>query len=156
MSVRGYSIGQAARATGLSAKTIRYYEGIGLVPRPPRHDAQLRTGGNRVYSNRDLGRLRFIRQARALGLGLEEIRQLRDLLEEGACPSGSADYTAILRRHLREIDERLTHLQRLRGQIERLLERSVHDGGDGACSWDGCGCVAAEISLSAVVETHRG
>ena len=73
---RPYSIGEAAEATGLSVKAIRHYEEVGLIPRPRRHDGNARTGGNRLYTEQELARLRFVRQARHLDLGLDEIRRL--------------------------------------------------------------------------------
>ena len=62
-------IGELAKATGLTAKTIRFYEGEGLIPNPPRTNA-----GYRAYSDADVGRLEFILKAKRLGLSLDEIK----------------------------------------------------------------------------------
>ena len=70
------SIGTAATTVGLSADTLRYYEKIGLLPRPARNP-----GGQRVYREKDLTRLRFIKRAQALGFSLQDIRQLLRLRE---------------------------------------------------------------------------
>lgn len=70
------SIGTAATTVGLSADTLRYYEKIGLLPRPARDP-----GGRRVYREKDLTRLRFIKRAQALGFSLQDIRQLLRLRE---------------------------------------------------------------------------
>lgn len=70
------SIGTAATTVGLSADTLRYYEKIGLLPRPARNP-----GGRRVYREKDLTRLRFIKRAQALGFSLQDIRQLLRLRE---------------------------------------------------------------------------
>ena len=86
----GYSIGAAARAAGLSAKTIRYYEEIGLIPKAPRRAAGAHTGGDRAYSEADIGRLRFIRHARQVDLGLEDIRELLKIADAG-CPSAGGE-----------------------------------------------------------------
>ena len=63
--MRSYSIGEAAKASGLSARTIRYYEQIGLIPEAPRNAGNgTATAGMRVYSEDDVGRLRFVQRAR--------------------------------------------------------------------------------------------
>src|SRR3546814_15234616 len=68
------TIGEAARATGTKAETIRYYERIGLLPRPGR------TAGNyRSYGADDVARLSFVRRARGLGFSLDQVRELLDL-----------------------------------------------------------------------------
>ena len=64
MDVHVFSIGEAAEASGLTVKTIRYYEEAGLIPKAARHDASARTGGNRLYGQADIGRLRFIHHER--------------------------------------------------------------------------------------------
>ena len=64
-------IREAAHAVGLSADTLRYYEKIGLLPRPARG-----SGGQRTYAEKDLARLRFVRRAQATGFSLDEIKQL--------------------------------------------------------------------------------
>jgi len=108
----GISIGQAAKATGLSVKTIRYYEELSLIPKAQRHDSGSRTGGNRLFTEAEIGRLRFIHHARMLDLGLEDIRALVAIDEEGECPGEQSEYRSILTRHLDAIDERMTHLHR--------------------------------------------
>jgi MerR family copper efflux transcriptional regulator len=77
------SIKDAAAASGLSAKTIRYYEDIGLIPKAQRSNPDARTGGDRVYDAADVGRLRFICHARMLDLGLDAVRDLLKLAEHG-------------------------------------------------------------------------
>lgn len=76
-------IGELARASGITARTVRYYEGIGLLPRPPREPS-----GYRRYGSDDLSRLPFIVGAKALGLSLEDIRDVLEVSEPGAvsCP----------------------------------------------------------------------
>lgn len=71
------SIGDAATAVGIAPDTLRYYEKIGLVPRPMR-DAS----GRRVYREKDLTRLRFVKRAQALGFSLHDIGQLLKLRED--------------------------------------------------------------------------
>ena len=121
MDARSYKIGDVAKASGLTVKTIRYYEQIGLIRIAPRRNSEARTGGNRIYGESDLGRLRFIGHARLLGLGLAEIRQLLDVADGKGCPSTQPEYQEILKRHLAETDERINHLLGLRAALERLL-----------------------------------
>lgn len=70
------SIGSAATTVGITADTLRYYERIGLLPRPARN-----ASGRRVYRDKDLVRLRFVKRAQALGFSLQDIRQLLRLRE---------------------------------------------------------------------------
>lgn len=136
------SIGDAAEVTGLSVKTIRYYEDIGLVPKAPRRNSGARTGGNRLYDGAAIGRLKFAHSARSLGLSLEEIRLLVAIAEQG-CPSERPEYGDILKQHLAGIDEHIARLGALRGQIKQLLsrKRSVVPR---ACCWESCDCLDAE------------
>ena len=140
MEVRGYSIGKAASVTGLSVKTIRYYEQIGLIPKAPRRNGGARTGGNRVYGEAEVGRLRFVRHARLLGLSLADIRELLAAAEGNGCASELPEYQQVLNRHLHEVDERIRHLLGLRATIEVLLSPGRRPKGE-ACSWSTCGCM---------------
>jgi DNA-binding transcriptional MerR regulator len=104
-----YSIGEAARAAGVSAKTIRYYEHVGLIPKARRRSGPARTGGDCVYDEADIGRLRFIRHARMVDLALSDVRELLKISEVG-CPSKHPKYAEVLRRQVRSIEERINHL----------------------------------------------
>lgn len=134
------SIGEAAGVSGLSAKTIRYYEQIGLVPRARRGNQAARTGGNRLYGHADVERFRFIRNARLLGLGLDDIRDLLIAAEDG-CPGDQPLYHEKLSSHLEAIDERIEHLHALRAAVQQLMARREIDRG--ACTRAGCGCMDA-------------
>ncbi len=148
------SIGGAAKATGLSVKTVRYYEEIGLIRKAPRHDSTARTGGNRVYSEADIGRLRFIHHARMLDLRLDDIRELLGIVDRRGCPGEQPDYQRILVRHMEEIDSRITHLLGLRGKIGDLIARDRPRSGE-ACSWNTCDCMQPNAAASQV-ETGTG
>lgn len=105
------TVGRAARRAGLTPKAVRLYEARGLL-------AAQRTGsGYRLYSERDVELLRFIRQARALSLSLEEIKEIIDLRREGFCPCGRV--TDLVDRHLERVDRALGDLGALR---EMLLQ----------------------------------
>lgn len=152
MDVRVFSIGAAAEASGLTVKTIRYYEQAGLIPKAARHDSGARTGGNRVYAHADIGRLRFIRHARMLDLSLGDIREILEVVEEQGCPGDRPDYQRILARHLENIDTRITHLLGLRKNIEDLMSRE-RSGDAEACSWDTCECMRSDTASASPTAT---
>ena len=108
-------IGEAARATGVSAKMIRHYEAIGLVPAAGRKDSNYRD-----YGHHDLHRLGFIRRARDLGFSMEEIRDLLRLW--GDKERASSDVKAVAQQHMRELDAKITLLQEMRGTLGVLVE----------------------------------
>lgn len=119
------SIGQAAREAGCKVQTLRYYEELGLLPKPTR------TAGNqRVYGAEHLTRLAFIRHARELGFPLEAIR---DLLALGARPEQScAEADAIAGAHLAEVERKIEALSALRGELKRMV-RSCRRGRIAEC-----------------------
>lgn len=114
------NIGEAARRTGLSAKTIRYYEQIGLVSRPARAG-----NGYRRYGPRELHRLGFLNRARNLGFTVEECRELLDLYADRE--RHSADVKRIALARIGEIDRRIADLRSLRRTLEILAERCHGD-----------------------------
>lgn len=107
------NIGQAARATGVSAKMIRHYEEIGLLPPAPRSFS-----GYRQFSDADLHTLRFIRQARQLGFGMDQIRTLLDLWRDQSRPSG--EVKALAESHIVALDQRIAELRRMRATLATL------------------------------------
>lgn len=110
-----YAIGELARRTGYAVQTVRYYEQIGLMPKPPRTE-----GGQRRYSADLVQRLVFIRHARDLGFPVEDIRSLLDLATRPEQPCCSVD--AIAETHLSAIDAKIAALKTLRGEINRMLK----------------------------------
>ncbi len=114
------NIGEAAQRAGLSAKAIRYYEGIGLVPPPVRAG-----NGYRDYGEREVRRLAFLNRARALGFSVEECRELLDLY--GDRERRSADVKRIALARIDEIDRRIAEMQSLRRALETLAERCHGD-----------------------------
>lgn len=106
----GWTVSKAARAAGLSAKAVRLYESKGLLPHPPRTQA-----GYRLYRDEDITALRFIRQAKTLGLSLHEIRDILDLRRGGTTPCPHV--LALLDEHIRDIDRAITGLRQLRRDL---------------------------------------
>lgn len=153
MAANSFSIREAAEASGLNAKTIRYYEQIGLIPRARRGNRAARTGGNRIYHEADIERLRFVRNARLLGLGLADIRDLLTAAD-GGCPGDQPLYHETLAEHLKAIDDRIEHLLALRTAVKKLISRRRDTGG--GCTRAGCGCMDApelsSASATSVIE----
>lgn len=112
MTVQELSIGGLAERTGTNVQTIRYYEQIGLMPRPSRTE-----GNQRRYSSEHVRRLAFIRHARDLGFTIETIVTLLDLAAEPDRPC--EDVIAIAEENLEVVRERLAKL--------RALERALKD-----------------------------
>lgn len=114
-AARKLRIGEAARAAELDPRTLRYYEGIGIVRPAGRTPA-----GYRLYTQREVEALRFVRRARALGLSLREVRGLLQTWARGDRPC--ADLDGMLRRHLREVEARIRELEGLRDDMRAILE----------------------------------
>ncbi len=108
------NIGQVERHSGLPAKTIRYYEDIGLI-RPER-----KTNGYRRFSEQDVHKLRFLQRARSLGFTIGECRMLLSLYED--TDRASADVKAIALGHLARIDRKIAELQSLQRALGELIE----------------------------------
>jgi MerR family copper efflux transcriptional regulator len=107
------NIGQAAAATGISAKMIRYYESIALIPAGKRTDA-----GYRVYGDNDLHTLRFVKRARLLGFSLEQIRGLLSLWQNKE--RASADVKTIAMGHVAELNQRIAELTEMRDTLQTM------------------------------------
>ncbi len=114
---KGLFIGPVARQAGVSVQAVRYYERLGLLP-----PAQRTESGYRVYSPELVERLRFIRQAQAVGLRLEEIREILRIRYAGKSPCNCV--RTMLQRKLGELEEQLAALASFRKQLRRTLERA--------------------------------
>lgn len=119
------TIGDAAASTGLSAKMIRHYEQLGLLPETHRSDA-----GYRLYGERELSVLRFIQHARRLGFSIRQIGDLIGLWSRR--DRSSREVKALAQRHLDELNARLTELQAMKDGLERLVD-ACHGDDDSAC-----------------------
>lgn len=107
------NIGDAARASGVTAKMIRHYESIGLVKAPRRTEA-----GYRLYSEQDVRVLQFIHRGRALGFSLDQIRDLLALWEDKH--RASADVRAMALAHIAELDRKIAEMAAMRRTLESL------------------------------------
>ena len=114
------NIGEAAARSGLPAKTIRYYEEIGLLR--PRRGAN----GYRAFAEDDAERLAFLARARSLGFSIEECRTLLALQQDEGRASGDVRRVAVA--HLAEVDRKLDELRALRSALAGLVERCRGDG----------------------------
>ena len=114
------NIGDVAQATGLPAKTIRYYESAGLIAPPARSE-----GNYRLYDERHVQTLRFIQHARHLGFSVKEVGALVALWRDKR--RASADVRRLAAAHLDDIDARIAELKRMRQTLEDLVRRCHGD-----------------------------
>jgi len=111
--VAGQNIGEAARASGVTAKMIRHYESIGLMKAAQRSEA-----GYRIYSAQDVRVLQFIHRGRALGFSLDQIRSLLALWDDKA--RASADVRALAQSHIAELNRKIGEMEAMRRTLETL------------------------------------
>ncbi|MBS0232519.1 MAG: helix-turn-helix domain-containing protein [Proteobacteria bacterium] len=119
------SIGGLSRRTGVKVTTIRYYEGIGLMPEAPRTE-----GRRRLYDDRAVDRLAFIRHARELGFEVEVIRELLNLTRQPQKSCVKVD--ALAREHLKAVTSRIARLEALKKELETMI-RSCAKGRIAEC-----------------------
>ena len=120
MEFHSLNIGRAADASGVSAKMIRHYEDIGLIPRARRTEA-----GYRTYSGNEIHELRFIKQARNLGFSTKQIAQLLKLWRDRRRPSGKVKQLTL--EHIRELDEKIGEMQAMKATLEHLAQHCHGD-----------------------------
>jgi len=114
------NISQAAAASGVSAKMIRHYEEIGLVPHPARTAASYR-----IYRDADVHMLRFIRRGRDLGFSMKEIAALIGLWQNRR--RTSATVKALARRHIADLDAKIEEMRTMRASLESLVRHCHGD-----------------------------
>ncbi|WP_216918717.1 heavy metal-responsive transcriptional regulator [Synechococcus sp. CCAP 1479/9] len=110
----GMKIGLLARRSGMTVKTLRYYEDLGLLPAIGRSE-----GGYRLFAEESLQRLEFIRRLKTLGLSLEEIKGCLAVHDAGELPCG--DIQRQLERQIERIDGQIQELRQLRTELQGLL-----------------------------------
>ena len=113
-----WAIAEVCERTGLSPRTVRYYEEIGLLP-----GVRRRAGGRRVFGPDELERLGFIHRLKGLGLSLAEIRELNAVYAIGGSTAAMlARLSDLLELHVKDLDGRIAELAALRGELVRYRE----------------------------------
>jgi MerR family mercuric resistance operon transcriptional regulator len=120
LRARDLTIGALSKRTGCNIETIRYYERIGLIPKPPRTE-----GGHRVYDEDQLKRLTFIRRSRELGFTLDQVRGLLGLVDGGDYTC--AEVNAFTLGHRDEIRRKIADLRKLEKVLTDMASQC--DGG---------------------------
>ncbi|MDB5851722.1 MAG: Cu(I)-responsive transcriptional regulator, partial [Rhodoferax sp.] len=115
------NIGAAAKASGISAKMLRHYESLGLLPQVGRSDS-----GYRQYRADDVHTLRFIKRARNLGFSMAEIGELVSLWQDRS--RASAQVKKIAQRHVDDLSQRIAAMQDMQQSLQRLLHACHGDG----------------------------
>lgn len=111
------TISKVADRAGVSADTLRYYERRGLLA-----PAERGPNGYRLYDDDAIERLRFIKNAQRTGLRLDDVKELLEVLDRGACPCGHT--AALVDRRLAEVDAELTRLRAMRRQLVAVRDRN--------------------------------
>jgi MerR family transcriptional regulator, copper efflux regulator len=114
-----YNIGQAAEATGVSAKMIRHYESVGLIPKADRTFANYR-----IYSANDVHTLQFIRRARNLGFSMKQIEALLGLWQTRRA---SSEVKKLAMHHVEDLDARIREMEAMRNTLRNLAEHCHGD-----------------------------
>lgn len=134
MMNESFFIGELAERTGLRRDTIRYYEALGVLPEAPRTES-----GYRLYDHDDVDRLAFVGQAQTLGLTLEEIREILDVVDAGRKPC--VHVRERLEARLEETRRCIRDLHRLEQRLEDALNR-----GDSVPAGSACRCRIIEAA----------
>ena len=140
------TIGHVAKATGVAAKTIRYYEGIGVLPAPSRT-----VSGYRQYDEPGVQRVRFIRRARTLGLPLRHLKTLMATLNGGPRAALRPRLLALVRGQLSAVKRRIAELQLLQRELEQVLQRPLAPAYERR--GQGCRCLDTGSACSRPLET---
>jgi DNA-binding transcriptional MerR regulator len=109
--------------TGVSRKTIRYYEQVGILPPPKRSDSRYR-----LYSETDVRRVELIRRAQLLDMSLPEVRELVERASNVTCNDFQDSFLKVIRLKLEEVDKRIADLHHLKADLERL-EAHLNEAG---------------------------
>jgi DNA-binding transcriptional MerR regulator len=149
--VSTYTIGEVAEASGFSTSALRYYERIGLVSPSSRSDA-----GYRVYDDRTLARLAFVRRAKQLGCSLEQITDLAGIWDGERCGPVQRRFHELITTKIGDAQRQIGEITALVAQLQTAASQLSGEPVDGPCG-EGCACVsdprpveAVPVALSAV------
>ena len=137
------TIGRLAERVGLQAKTLRYYDRVGLLPPATRTAA-----GYRLYDDSAARRLQFIRRAKALGISLADIKRILAVRDEGAAPC--AHVLELVTRNLGGVESQIAQLQDLRSDLRTLLRQLRRRIPTGVQAAEDCPC------FEIIVAFHKG
>ena len=144
MGSTALKIGEVARLVGMPAKTLRYYEDIGLLSPAGRTDS-----GYRIYGWRELERIEFVRRAKLMGLSLDQIRSLVETAEDGISNGVFQRLDDLLDHKLEETERKMEELRAFRESLLEYRDRAAEAEAQGACRCgergesEFCGCVTA-------------
>jgi MerR family mercuric resistance operon transcriptional regulator len=124
MAVSEITIGELSRRTGCKIETIRYYEKIGVLPKPQRR------GKYRSYQGADVQRLSFVRRARELGFPIDAVRALLAL--DGIGPASCADARSLAKDHLSDVTAKIADLRRMETVLRQTVD-ACGAGGEVGC-----------------------
>ena len=141
-----FLIGQLAKECQVSSDTLRFYEKNGLLVPSGRSDS-----GYRLYDEHDRQRVRFILRAKAIGLSLEEIRELLDIRLE-ASQHSCAEVKAITQAKLNAVDEKIAELQRIRVALKKINDACCGHANDKASHCSILGALGSEYELNEDIE----
>ncbi len=116
--MNSFTVGALAAKTGINLETIRYYEKIGLMPKPKRKESHYR-----FYDELDLKRLQFIKRAKELGFTLKEIKELLNLKIESTATCGDVKHLA--ENKLKDIEERIKDLRNIKSVLAKLINQCI-------------------------------
>ncbi len=136
------SIGETAQRTGVNAKTIRYYESIGLLPRPTRQP-----NGYRRYSVADINRLILLRRIRLLGVSLADAKPLLDDTPDARCIEVQQELVKLVHERLTTLDQEIAQLRAFRAELETYQQALEECHPDETASFSACmdmRCIAFE------------
>ncbi len=139
MMVENITIGDLSEKTGVQPRTIRFYEGRGLMP-PPRRSSS----GYRLYSDQDIGRLRLIRAARSLGLSVRDVRELMMTAQHESCGSFQGQAARLIVGKLAEVEATIRQMTTLKEELQKAIQglaRSAAESDSAVLECTDCRCL---------------